>query len=53
MSALDFLLIVCILIAAGALLYHSLRKQWNCSGCSGCSCGHKKPAVKVDALSKK
>lgn len=53
MSAFDYLLILCIIIATGALLYRSLRKQLTCSGCTGCSCGHKKPVVKVDDLNEK
>ncbi|MBU0646725.1 hypothetical protein KJ611_04650 [Patescibacteria group bacterium] len=52
MSIFDLALIICIVIAAGGLLYRSLRRQWTCSGCAGCSCGHAKPAVKFDDLNK-
>lgn len=52
MSIIDYLLIICIVGAAGGLLYRSLRKQLTCSGCAGCSCGHKKPVVEIDGLKK-
>jgi hypothetical protein len=39
MSLLDVILAVCIVTAAGWLLYRSLfRNKGGCAGCSGCSC---------------
>ena len=52
MSIFDLALIICIIVAAGVLLYRSLRRQWTCSGCSGCLCGHEKSAVKMDGINK-
>lgn len=53
MSIFDLALIICIIVAAGGLLYRSLRRQWTCTGCSGCSCGQAKPDVGIDARGKK
>ncbi|MFH2118992.1 MAG: hypothetical protein ABIJ25_01170 [Pseudomonadota bacterium] len=52
MSILDLALIICIIVAAGGLLYRSLRRQWTCSGCTGCSYGQAKSAVKMDGINK-
>lgn len=53
MSIFDLTLVICIVIAAAGLLYISLRRQWTCSGCSGCSCSHAKSAVKFNGRNKK
>ena len=48
MSSADFILVICIAIGAAVLLYRALRKQWTCSGCSSCSCGHNNGNSKGD-----
>ncbi|MEW6333108.1 MAG: hypothetical protein AB1558_02455 [Thermodesulfobacteriota bacterium] len=46
MSLFDLLLIAGIIAAAAGLLYRSLKKDWTCSGCAGCSCGNGNSAAK-------
>jgi hypothetical protein len=56
MSLLDMFLAVCILAAAGWLLYRSLFKnKGGCAGCSGCSCSEdrQKGKDRLVRLSKK
>ncbi|MCE5280636.1 MAG: FeoB-associated Cys-rich membrane protein [Deltaproteobacteria bacterium] len=52
MSVFDFALIAFIVAAAAILLYRSLRKQWTCSGCTGCSCSRGKQAAKTEGFGK-